>query len=102
MVRVFGWLVLLGRGEASKDAEVMVLRHQVARPRPDWADRAVMAALGRLLPAALRGCRLVTPETLLAWHRRLTTRKWTYPGRPGRPGSARGSGPCTAAGGGEP
>src|SRR5215467_11570604 len=92
MIRVFGWLILLGHNQASKDAEIMVLRHevmvlrrQVARPRPDWADRAVMAALGRLLPAALRGCRLVTPQTLLAWHRRLTTRKRTYPGRPGRP-----------------
>ena len=58
MIRVFGWLLLLGRSQASKDAEIMVLRHevtvlrrQVARPKPDWADRAVLAALARLLPA---------------------------------------------------
>jgi hypothetical protein len=61
MIRVFGWLVLLGRSEASKDAEIMVLRHEVAvlrrpvaQPKPDWADRAVLAALTRLLPAVLR------------------------------------------------
>ena len=91
MIRVFGWLVLVGRSEASKDAEIMVLRHevamlrrQVAQPKPDWADRAVLAALARLLPAVLRAHRLVTPGTVLAWHRRLITRKRRYPSRPGR------------------
>jgi putative transposase len=95
MIRVFGWLLLPGRSQASKDAEIMVLRHevtvlrrQVPRPTPDWADRAVLAALVRLLPAVLRAHRLVTPGTVLAWHRRLIRRKWTYPSRPGRPGTS--------------
>ena len=108
MIRVFGWLLLLGRGHTSKYAgimvlrnEVTVLRRQLARPKPDWADRAVLAALARLLPAVLRAHRLVTPGTLLAWHRRLITRKWTYPepvrpaeDQPGdpRPGAAAGAG----------
>ena len=84
IVRVSGWLVLLGRSQASKDAEIMVLRHevmvlrrQIPRPRLDWADRAVLAALARRLPAGLRSARLVAPGTLLTWHRRLLTRKWT-------------------------
>jgi putative transposase len=91
-VRLAGWLVLLARSSASKDAELLVLRQEVAvlrrqnpKPKLDWADRAVLAALARLLPRPLRINRLVTAETLLRWHRRMVRWRWTYPRRGGRP-----------------
>ncbi|MFC0541954.1 integrase core domain-containing protein [Kutzneria chonburiensis] len=91
-LRLVGLLVLLGRSSASKDVELLVLRHEVAvlrrgnpKQRLDWADRAVFAALARWLPTGLRLHRLVTPGTILRWHRRLVAAKWTYPHRGGRP-----------------
>ena len=84
MIRMFDWLALLTRCDTSKDVEILVLRQevavlrrQIARPKPDWADRAMIAALTRLLPRHLRLHRIVTPATLLAWHRRLIKKKWT-------------------------
>jgi hypothetical protein len=84
-VRLLGWLALLARSDASKEAEILVLRHQlavlrrqVARPRPSWADRAVIAALARLLPRSRRIALFVTPGTLLRWHADLVKRRWTY------------------------
>jgi putative transposase len=95
-VRLCGWLFLLGRSVASKNAELPVLRHEVAelrrtQPRPplDWADRAVLAALIRVLPGRLRMHRLVTPGTVLRYRRRVVARKWTYPHRRGAGGETR-------------
>ena len=92
MIRVFDWLALLARSDISKDVEILVLRHevavlrrQIARPKPDWADRAMIAALARLLPRHLRLHRIVTPGTLHAWHRRLIKKTWTDPDPTGRP-----------------
>ena len=109
---LFGCVLVTARREASKDAELLVLRHENTvlrrthpRSRLDWADRAILAALIRLLPGKLRTHRLVTSGTVLRWHRRLTARKWTYPHRTGdrqsaprSPRSSSGSPPRTTAG----
>jgi putative transposase len=96
LVRMLSWLVLLARSDAAKDAEILVLRHEVAvlrrtnqRPTLTWIDRAFITALARLLPTQLRQLRLVSPRTLLRWHAQLVARRWTYPRRqPGRPSIA--------------
>jgi hypothetical protein len=84
--QLMAWLGLLARSSQSKNAEILVLRHEVAvlrrqvsRPRLSWADRAVFAALTRLLARACRLHRIVTPATILRWHRDLVTRRWTQP-----------------------
>jgi putative transposase len=92
LVTVLSWLALLARSSSSKDAEILALRHEVAvlrranlRPRMSWTDRAVLAALARIMPKGLRARRIVTPGTLLRWHRRLVAAKWRQPRPPGRP-----------------
>jgi putative transposase len=90
---LLGALVRCRRGLDAKDLELLVLRHEVAvlrrqgaRPKLRAADRALLAAAACHLPASARGARLVTPRTLLRWHRALVRRKWSQsPGRRGRP-----------------
>jgi hypothetical protein len=86
-------LALLGRSDAAKDLEILVLRHQLTvvcrqlpRPKLEPADRALLAAISRVLPRSCWSCFFVRPETLLGWHRRLVAGAWTHPHhRPGRP-----------------
>jgi len=81
---LLGWMVLRARSRTIKEIEILVLRHQLAvlrrrtpRPRMRWTDRALIAALARLLPAGRRLGLLVTPATILRWHRQLIIRRWT-------------------------
>lgn len=91
--RLLAWAVLVARSDAVNEIEILVLRHELAvlqrgvpRPRMSWADRALIAALTRLLPARRRHGLLVTPATILRWHRRLVSRRWaTQATRRGRP-----------------
>jgi putative transposase len=91
--RLLELVVLRFRSEREKEIEILLLRHQlrvlerqVARPQLTRADRALLAAFSRVLPRRVWGSFLVTPGTLLRWHRELVARRWTYPQRrPGRP-----------------
>jgi putative transposase len=91
--KLLSWMMLHARSNTANEIEILVLRHQLAvlqrhipRPRINWTDRAVIAALARLLPARGRRGLLVTPTTILRWHRHLVRRRWTTPyTRPGRP-----------------
>jgi putative transposase len=91
--KLLSWMVLRARSDITKEIEILVLRHQLAvlqrrtpRPRISWTDRAVIAVLARLLPPRRRHGFLVTPATLLRWHRHLVRRRWTTPPvRAGRP-----------------
>ena len=95
VLRLFGWLASLARSDRVEQAEILILRHQVAvlqrqvkARRLSWADRAVLAALARLLPGSqLRQMHLiVSPRTLMRWHTDLVRRHWACPYRaPGRP-----------------
>ena len=93
LCRTIQLLALLVRGDAAKDLEILVLRHQltvlrrqVPHPRLEPADRALLTAVSRVLPRTRWSCFFVTPATLLRWHRRLVAGAWTYPHRQtGRP-----------------
>src|SRR4030088_333978 len=93
VLRLISWVALLPRSDVSKDAEILVLRHQlpvlwrqVVRPRLSWADRAAISALARILSTARRRQLFATPGTLLRWHADLVKRRWTFTRRrPGRP-----------------
>src|SRR4051795_12069863 len=87
VTKLLSWIALHARSDTANESEILVLRHQLAvlrrrtpRPQIRWSDRAVIAALARLLPACRRRGLLVTPATILRWHRDLVRRRWTTPG----------------------
>jgi hypothetical protein len=93
---VLRWVLQLAslhtRSDDFKDLEIVVLRHELAilrrrtrRPLTTWPDRLVLAAASRLLPRVRWQSFIITPATLLAWHRRLVAKRWTYARPPGRP-----------------
>jgi hypothetical protein len=102
ITQVTSWLRLSRREEAWQTAEILILRHQLAvlqrrqprRPNLNWADRALLATLLGLIPKARRqGLRLlVTPDTMLRWHRDIVRRRWaarSMRGKTGRPATRR-------------
>ena len=102
ITRLAAWLRLSRREEAWKTAEILILRHQLAvlqrrqprRPKLNWADRALLATLLSVIPKARRhGLRLlVTPDTILRWHRDIVRRRWaarSMRGKTGRPATRR-------------
>src|SRR6266566_5273119 len=109
ITRVASWLRLSRREEAWKTAEILILRHQLAvlqrrqprRPKLNWADRAVFAALFGVIPKARRqglGL-LVTPDTIVRWHRDIVRRRWTarsMRGKTGRPATRRNVRPSSS------
>jgi putative transposase len=102
IMRLAVWLGLSRREETWKTAEILILRHQLAvlqrhqsrRPKLNWADRALLAALLSVMPKARRqGLRLlVTPDTIVRWRRDIVRRRWaarSMHGRTGRPATRR-------------
>src|SRR6185503_18121044 len=99
-VKLLSWMALRARSDTANEIEILVLRHQLAvlhrrtpQPRISWTCRAIIAALARLLPVRRRHGFLVTPATILRWHRHLVRRRWTTPpvrsGRPAIPAGIR-------------
>ena len=82
--KLLSWMALCARSDTTKEIEILILRHPLAvlqrrtpRPRMSWTDRALIAALTLLLPVRRRLGLVITPATILRWHRQLIARRWT-------------------------